>query len=90
MGISIDADFGSPRYVLWCCGGIYHQVLTFIQIGCGHTVGNNIFVISKVRIESPFQVNSVDLKLWADNKAATIWVHVPSAWLSFAHLRFNF
>ena len=24
--------------VLWCCGGICHEVLTFIQIGCGHTV----------------------------------------------------
>ena len=37
-GISIDADSGPPRYVLWCCGRICHQVLTFIQIGCGHTV----------------------------------------------------
>ena len=25
--ISIDADSGPPRYVIWCCGGI-----------CGHTV----------------------------------------------------
>ena len=38
-GISIDADSGPPRYVLWCCGGICHEVLTFIQIGWGHTVG---------------------------------------------------
>ena len=38
-GISIDGDSGPPRYVLWCCGGICHEVLTFIQIGCGHTVG---------------------------------------------------
>ena len=37
-GISIDADAGPPRYVLWCCGGICHEVLPFIQIGCGHTV----------------------------------------------------
>ena len=37
-GISIYADFGPPRYVLWCCGGICHEVLTFIQIGYGHTV----------------------------------------------------
>ena len=37
-GISIDADSGPPRYVLWYCGGICHQVFTFIQIGCGHTV----------------------------------------------------
>ena len=37
-GISIDADSGPPRYVLWCCGGICHQLLTFFQIGCGHTV----------------------------------------------------
>ena len=33
-GISIYADFGPPRYVLWCCSGICHEVLTFIQIGC--------------------------------------------------------
>ena len=26
------------KEVLWCCRGICHQVLTFIQIGCGHTV----------------------------------------------------
>ena len=38
-GISIYADSGPPRYVLWCCGCICHEVLTFIQIGCGHTVG---------------------------------------------------
>ena len=36
--ISIYADFGPPRYVLWCCVGICHEVLTFFQIGCGHTV----------------------------------------------------
>ena len=35
-GISIDADFGLLRYVLWCCGS--HQLFTFIQIGSGHTV----------------------------------------------------
>ena len=37
-GISIDADSGPPRYVLWCCGGICHQLLTFIKVGCDHTV----------------------------------------------------
>ena len=37
-GISIDADSGPPSYVLWCCGSICHQLLTFIQIGYGHTV----------------------------------------------------
>ena len=36
--ISIDADFGPPRYVLWCYGGICHQPDTFIQIGSGHIV----------------------------------------------------
>ena len=48
-GISIDADSGPPRYVLWCCGGICHEALTFIQIGCGHTVLNiiNLHVFSK-------------------------------------------
>ena len=37
-GISIDADSGPLRYVLWCCSGICHQPDTFIQIGSGHTV----------------------------------------------------
>ena len=37
-GISIYADSGPPRYVLWCCGCICHQPDTFIQIGSGHTV----------------------------------------------------
>ena len=40
--ISIDADSGPPRYVLWCCCGICHEVITFIQIGCGHTVHNSL------------------------------------------------
>ena len=29
-GISIYADFGPPRYVLWCCGGRWRGFLTFI------------------------------------------------------------
>ena len=37
-GISNDADSGPLRYVLWCCGSICHQLLTFIQIGYGHAV----------------------------------------------------
>ena len=41
-GISIYADFGPPRYVLWCCSGICHEVLTFFQIGCGHTVWSEL------------------------------------------------
>ena len=41
-GISIYADSWPPRYVLWCCGGICHKVLTFIQIGCGHTVTESL------------------------------------------------
>ena len=48
-GISIDADSGPPRYVLWCCGGICHELLTFIQIGCGHTV---ICFISRILIST--------------------------------------
>ena len=41
-GISIYADSGPPRYVLWCYGCICHEVLTFIQVGCGHTVSPSI------------------------------------------------
>ena len=32
------ADFGPLRYVLWCCGGICHELITFFQICFGHTV----------------------------------------------------
>ena len=42
-GISIYADSGTPRHVLWCCGGIFHQPDTFIKIGCGHSVKGDIF-----------------------------------------------
>ena len=41
-GISFDSDSGPPRYVIWCCGVIGHQVLTFFQIGCGHTVSSEL------------------------------------------------
>ena len=37
-GISIDANYGPLRYVLWPCGSICHQLFTFIQIYSGHTV----------------------------------------------------
>ena len=37
-GISIDADSGPLRYVLWCWGNICHQLFTFMQIYSGHTV----------------------------------------------------
>ena len=42
-GILIYADSGPPRYVLWCSSCICHEVLTFIQICCGHTM---VFKIS--------------------------------------------
>ena len=50
-----------PRYVLWCCGGISHQVLTFIQIGCGHTVfcrfpGNSYFSVLPLFKTNSFQL----------------------------------
>ena len=41
-GISIDADSGPPMYVLWCCGGICHQLLNSFKIGCGHSVVGNM------------------------------------------------
>ena len=36
--ISIDADSGPLRYLLWWCGSICHQPFTFFQIVSGHTV----------------------------------------------------
>ena len=48
-GISIYADFGPPRYVLWCCGGICHELLIFFQIGCGHTVSYFTLFFQKLK-----------------------------------------
>ena len=39
-GISIDAYSGPCRHVLWCCGGICHQLLTFCY---SHTVRDITF-----------------------------------------------
>ena len=46
-GISIYADSGPPGYVLWCCIRICHQLLTFIQIGSGHTVNQILICTNK-------------------------------------------
>ena len=57
--ISLDADW---IHVLWCCGSICQQVLTFIQIGFGHTVtegsGNSAICSRKYDIDyAAFQYN---------------------------------
>ena len=36
--VLVKKNFWPLRYVLWCCGGICHQVFTFFQISCGRTV----------------------------------------------------
>ena len=65
-GISIDADSGPLRHVLWCCGGICHQLLTFIQICCGHTVatgfetGDCTYTLTYPWISSSFLYRFVD------------------------------
>ena len=46
--ISIDADSGPLRYILWCCGSRHQEEFTFIQIGLSHTVsyfGQRIFYV---------------------------------------------
>ena len=45
--ISIDADSGPLGYVLWCCGSIFQQLFTFIQIGSGHTCVWFIYVLTQ-------------------------------------------
>ena len=60
-GISIDADSGPPRYVLWYCGGICHQPDTFIQIGFGHTVPKlKDFKSSNCSVSAPW----VNASIW--------------------------
>ena len=49
-GISIYSDSGPPRYVLWCCGSICQKLLTFIQIGCGHTVSMFLSMICEIQL----------------------------------------
>ena len=53
-GISIDADSGLPRYVLWCCGGICQEDFTFIQIGSGHCEPNYV-VCKYTRCKRPYK-----------------------------------
>ena len=61
-GISIYANSGPPRYVLWCCGSICHEVLTFIQVGCGHTVLKHITL--KYNIGQEFWKEHSHFRLW--------------------------
>ena len=54
LRISIDANSGPLRNVLWCCGGICHQPDTFIQIGYGHAVYKSNLAIAK----RPYRMSS--------------------------------
>ena len=85
-GISIDADSGTPRYVLWCYGGICHQPDTFIQIGSGHTVCNTDMGFSWNKFDcmgykyvtffkGRFSVDSIlqSLNFWFHLKRSIIW-----------------
>ena len=80
-GISIDADSGPPRYVLWCCGGICHQVLSFIQIGCSHTDGspkigyNFCFLALMTSIWNLANFWSTYLKVAWSQKVFWLWPH---------------
>ena len=44
--ISIYADSGPLRYVLWCFGSISHQLFTFIHIYSGHTVSARLLHVN--------------------------------------------
>ena len=76
-GISID--FGPLRYVFWCCGSIFHQLFTFIQIFSVRTVLSNVkvpliwFWLILILI---FQVSvSNDLKYDAERDLRDIGAH---------------
>ena len=47
-GISINADSGPLRYLLWCCGSRSQEECTFIQIGSSHTVPNQLYFCALV------------------------------------------
>ena len=77
-GISIDADSEPPRYVLWCCSVICHQLLTFFQIGCGQTVGRVSWKLTaqcflySIQISAPNLSNAISLAKLSINELG-IW-----------------
>ena len=60
-GISIDADSGPLRYVLWSSGSICHQPFTFIQIGSGYTVSHDIWFFFRFLNSQTCFINIFDL-----------------------------
>ena len=76
-GISIDADSGPPRYVLWCCGSKSQDFFTFIQIGSGHTVDNkHHFKMKRISMHIGRVLTRVIWKLKHQNSLITylIWL----------------
>ena len=71
-GISIDADSGPPRYVLWCCDGICHQVLTFFKIGSGYTVRWTLIKCLISMLSNLAETLNSSAK-WKNKQAAKIW-----------------
>ena len=86
-GISIYADFGPPNYVLWCCVGICHEVLTFFRLAVAILWVDSLnsraktcffiayFILSKIRIAS-------DVGLFLCN-------HLPAISLDNIHTSIN-
>ena len=60
--ISIDADSGPSRYVLWWCGSICHQPFTFIQVDSGHTVHKIFSRFTKLFL---LCLNSISKRVWS-------------------------
>ena len=45
-----DADSGPPRYVLWCCGGIFHDFLTFFSEWLWPYCDKYVYLSNKINI----------------------------------------
>ena len=65
------------RYVLWCCGGIFHYFFTFYQNGYGHAV--LLHVVSYWSIGfcnnlTEKQFRNPSQQVWAIGKSGNFWI----------------
>ena len=82
-GISIDADSGPPRYVLWCCGGIWHWPY------CARGGQNWVKFCPHSFWMTPFITTLNPLGWKASNILFSIWTPVWLVWFVFDHTNFQ-
>ena len=76
-GISIDANSGPLRYVFWCYGSIFHQLLTFIQIYSENTVRSEWIIEWMFKLPFPIIMTTIiNGKCWMNQTQLRIFCHL--------------